>query len=498
MGLELKHSLKLSQQLVMTPQLQQAIKLLQLSRLELAETIDQELMENPLLEKEEEFQGDGQDDSQADSGNDTGSSTETPEPAANSESFEEVQVSEQAKEEFDWENYLGEYSSAPAEYGASRRDDSDLPSYENTLSKGPSLREHLLWQLRLSDLTENQMEIGAEIIGNLNEDGYLIATLEDLALARGDQPAQVEKVLAVIQQLDPLGVASRDLRECLIIQATELHPANDLVHEILEDHLLEVEKGHYQALAKKLSVSMDELAEAMNIIRTLEPKPGRSVNDESPQYITPDIYVYKVGDRYEIVLNEDGLPKLRVNNFYRDSLATGAPSEAKEYVQNKLRSALWLIRSIHQRQRTIYKVTESIVKNQRDFLDKGIAYLKPMVLRDVAEDVSMHESTISRVTTNKYVHTPRGVFELKFFFNSGINRVQGGAVASEAVKDRIKNLISEENPIKPLSDQAIADMLKRDDIDIARRTVAKYRELMGILPSSRRRRTLGAPGRPKG
>jgi RNA polymerase sigma-54 factor len=300
----------------------------------------------------------------------------------------------------------------------------------------------------------------------------------------------MEAVLKVIQQFDPLGVASRDIQECLITQAVELFPAEDLVHEILENHLDMVEKGRFKPLAKKLKVSLDEVARAISLIRKLEPKPGRAIDDDPPHYITPDIYVYKMDDEYVIVLNEDGLPKLKVNNFYKDSLGKDGSSEAKEYVQTKLRSALWLIRSIHQRQRTIYKVTESIVKHQKGFLDSGITNLKPLVLRDVAEDVGMHESTISRVTTNKYVHTPQGVYELKFFFNSGINRVHGQAVASEAVKERIAHIVSEEDPGKPLSDQTIADLLKKENIDIARRTVAKYREMLGILPSSRRRRII--------
>jgi RNA polymerase sigma-54 factor len=285
-------------------------------------------------------------------------------------------------------------------------------------------------------------------------------------------------------------VGARDLQECLLIQATELHPANDLVHDILENHLGDLERRAYPNIAKKLGVSLEEVGEALRVIQSLEPKPGREVSDEEPRYITPDIYVHKIDGQWVIQLNEDGLPKLRVNSFYKDALGQGGSAEAKEYVQNKLRSALWLIRSIHQRQRTIYKVTESIVKHQTQFLDRGIAHLKPMVLRDVAEDVGMHESTISRVTTNKYVHTPQGVYELKYFFNSGINRVEGGAVASEAVKERIRQMVAAESPKKPLSDQAIADLLQRENIDIARRTVAKYREMLGILPSSRRRRSL--------
>jgi RNA polymerase sigma-54 factor len=498
MGLEIKQSLKLSQQLVMTPQLQQAIKLLQLNRLELAETINQELLENPLLEISEEAgdtepgegsesEGDGRD--QAESAPEA--DTEIPggeEPAA--PEVEEIKVAEEAKEEFDWENYLGEYSSAPASREGSSYEDRDTPSFENMLTRAPSLKDHLLWQLRLSSLNERQQEIGSHIIGNITPDGYLQASLEDIALAAETTPQEVEKVLAVIQRFDPLGIAARDLRECLIIQATELYPAHDLVHDILENHLGDLEKRNYNNIAKKLGATMEEVAEALHIIQSLEPKPGRSISDEEPQYITPDIYVYKVDGEFVIVLNEDGLPKLKVNSFYKEALADGGSAEAKEYVQNKLRSALWLIRSIHQRQRTIYKVTESILKHQREFFDKGVAYLKPMVLRDVAEDVGMHESTISRVTTNKYVHTPQGVFELKYFFNSGISRVEGGSVASEAVKERIRKLIAEEDSKKPLSDQAIANILKRENIDIARRTVAKYREMLNILPSSRRRQTL--------
>jgi RNA polymerase sigma-54 factor len=347
----------------------------------------------------------------------------------------------------------------------------------------------------MSALNESQMEIGAAIINNLNEDGYLQLSIEDLAASRGASAPQVEAVLKIIQQLDPLGVAARDLKECLLIQATELYPGHDLVFDILENHLPDLERRNYQAIAKRLAVSMDEVAEALDVIRRLDPKPGRRVSEDEPQYITPDIYVYKVDGEFVIVLNEDGLPKLKVNNFYKDSLGIGGSAEAKEYVQSKLRSAVWLIRSIHQRQRTIYKVTESIVNFQRDFFDRGIAHLKPLVLRDVAEDVGMHESTISRVTTNKYMHTPQGVFELKYFFNSGINRVQGGAVASESVKERIRKIVAGEDPAKPLSDQTIGDMLQKENIDIARRTVAKYREMLGILPSSRRRQILRPRGR---
>lgn len=510
MALEIKQSLKLSQQLVMTPQLQQAIKLLQLSRLELVETINQELMENPLLEESDDAVSDAElavlngaeplesppemEALPGPSESTDYATGEAPEAADMVPDLEEVRMDDQVKEDFDWENYLGEYSSAPASGEGGMAEDREAPSFDSVLTRSPSLKEHLLWQLRMSALDESQMEIGALIVNNLNEDGYLQASVEDLAQARAVGVEAVEAVLKVVQQFDPLGVAARDLRECLLIQATERYPGHDLVFDILENHLPDLERRNYQVIAKKLSVSMDEVAEALEVIRRLDPKPGRAVSEEEPQYITPDIYVYKMDGEFVIVLNEDGLPKLKVNSFYKDALGTTGSAEAKEYVQSKLRSAVWLIRSIHQRQRTIYKVTESIVNFQRNFFEKGIAHLKPLVLRDVAEDVGMHESTISRVTTNKYVHTPQGVFELKFFFNSGINRVQGGAVASEAVKDRIRQIIAAEDPSKPLSDQTIGEMLQKENIDIARRTVAKYREMLGILPSSRRRQILKPRG----
>ncbi len=506
MALEIKQSLKLAQQLVMTPQLQQAIKLLQLNRLELAETINQELLENPLLEVGEETTQEADEidmeagaEPESDMALRADTAGESPagdeggaEAAPEGPAEPEVEVDGNVNEDFDWENYLGEYSSGGSGYESIVREERDAPAYENLISRPPSLRDHLLEQLAVTSLDGQQKALGEMIIESLNPDGYLPLDLAEVAEMAGAGLEQAETVLAVIHTFDPLGVAARDLKECLLIQARELYPDNELVLTIIDQHLGDLERRRYQAIAKKLKVSLEEVAEALEDIQSLQPKPGQALSTEEPFYITPDIYIYKVDGEFVIVLNEDGLPKLRVNNFYKQALAAGGDAEAKEYVQGKLRSALWLIRSIHQRQRTIYKVTESLVKFQREFFEKGIAYLKPLVLRDVAEDVGMHESTISRVTTNKYVHTPQGVFELKYFFNSGINRFQGQAMASEAVKERIRQLIAAENAAKPLSDQAIADMLKEEDIDIARRTVAKYREMLGILPSSRRRQPLSA------
>jgi RNA polymerase sigma-54 factor len=294
-----------------------------------------------------------------------------------------------------------------------------------------------------------------------------------------------------MQSFDPVGVCARDLRECLLIQSQHLALKDSLVTDIISNHLKHLENKNYKAICKALKVKLKDVIAAVNVIRALEPKPGRQFNEEMPHYIIPDIYVYKSEGDFIIVLNDDGMPKLRVNPFYKKAITQKdkdqVSANTKDYIRDKMRSAAWLIRSIHQRQKTIYKAMESILKFQRDFFDKGVGHLKPMVLRDVAEDIGMHESTISRVTTNKYAHTPQGIFELKYFFNSSIKRVHGEDIASASVQAKIKKLIDGENPKKPYSDSKMADMLKADNIDIARRTVAKYREMMGILSSSKRK-----------
>ena len=305
------------------------------------------------------------------------------------------------------------------------------------------------------------------------------------AAAAGERGRVAEKVLKAIQLFDPVGVAARTLEECLMVQAQQLGVDDEILTRIITDHLGNLEKKNYQAIARDLKEPVEEIYEAAKVIMQFDPRPGREFTAEDPLYITPDVFIHKVGDKYFVVPNDDGLPKLKISNFYQAALK-GTP-KAREYVQEKLRSAQWLIRSIQQRQRTIVKVTESIIKFQRDFFDRGIDHLKPLILRDVAEDINMHESTISRVTTNKYVHTPQGIFELKFFFNSGIKSTDGDEVASEAVKTKIKQIIAAEDPRHPLSDQRIVELLKDQTIDIARRTVAKYREQLGILSSSKRK-----------
>ncbi|NNF99876.1 MAG: RNA polymerase factor sigma-54 [Desulfobacteraceae bacterium] len=476
MAIELRQQLKLTQQLIMTPQLQMAIKLLQLSRLELMEQIRQELEENPALEEVQEVSTKDDDSTPAEA-----------EPQATADTTKEVTIDEKVNEDIDWSNYMDEYSSVGrTSFESEAR---DAPQYEAFVSSQKTLSDHLLWQLLMTSPNSTEKEIGSLIIGNLNRDGYLEISVEELAETNGILVENIEPVLCLMQTFDPIGVCARNLQECLLIQAAHLGIDNPLVSRMISEHMNHLENKNYKAICRALKVSLDEVIAAVNVIRGLEPKPGRQFSVEEPQYITPDIYVYKNDDEFIIMVNDDGMPKLRVNSFYKQAVTRGndVSGHAKDYIQDKLRSAAWLIRSIHQRQKTIYKVMESILKFQRDFFDKGISQLKPMVLRDVAEDINMHESTISRVTTNKYAYTPQGIFELKYFFNSSIQRVHGEAIASASVQDKIRKLIESEDPRKPLSDSKMADMLKAKNINIARRTVAKYREMMGVLSSNKRK-----------
>jgi RNA polymerase sigma-54 factor len=337
------------------------------------------------------------------------------------------------------------------------------------------------------------MEVGEYIIGNLDRDGYLKTSLEETALDTGADRQLVEKVYRKIQKFDPVGVGSQNLSECLLAQAELLPGKNTIVKKILLQHMKYLERKKYPAIAKELNISLKEVLKACEIIAHMEPRPGAAYNDSEPQYITPDIYVYKLDDEYIVSLNEDGQPKLRINSFYKNILLNNSmdSEKAKEYIQEKIRSAVWLIKSIYHRQSTIVNVMKSIIKFQRDFFDYGNNYLKPLVLRDVAEDVEMHESNISRVTTNKYVHTPHGIFELKYFFNSGLTSDNGESIASESVKNKIRSIIEKEDPYNTCSDQEIANILKKKQgINIARRTVTKYREMLGVLSSSKRKKII--------
>jgi RNA polymerase sigma-54 factor len=497
MSIEIKQHLKLSQQLVMTPQLQQAIKLLQLSRMELVDMVRDEMLENPILEDSVESGNEQAKTTEAATPAETASNeaervgeTEMPMveiPTDKVDSTAEVKAdtrSNEAVADFDWDTYLDNQAQA-APMPSYKSNNDDLPSLESTLTRGTSLFDHLEWQLKLSHFTREQDGIAMLIIGNLTPDGYLQEPLQDLAEEAEVSLELAEGVLHKIQEFDPVGVGARTLQECLLIQARHIGADDEVVIGIIERHLPNLEKKNYAAIAKDLVQPVEEIYEAAKVVQTFDPKPGRQYTSEEPTYITPDVYIHKVGDKYFVVANDDGLPKLKISDFYRTALAGGA--KAREYIQEKLRSAQWLIRSIQQRQRTIVRVTESILKFQRDFFDKGTAHLKPLILRDVAEDIGMHESTVSRVTTNKYVHTPQGIYELKYFFNSGISRTDGDDLASEAVKLKIKQIIAQENTKHPHSDQRIVELLRDQNIEIARRTVAKYREQLRILSSSKRR-----------
>ncbi|ATB35995.1 RNA polymerase sigma-54 factor [Cystobacter fuscus] len=501
MAMELKQSLKLSQQLVMTPQLQQAIKLLQLSRMELLEQVREEMDQNPLLEQPDEAPFGDLTDKEPGEASMEAANTEIPrdlEPRT-PDTATEFKADKDGPPEIDWEAYLNSYQFNEPTTASNKGNvaTDDMPSFEANMVEKEDLVDHLQEQLGTLRLNDAERRIGMLILGNLDHDGYLkLEEVEGDPLIRlaneADVPMSVaERTLRRIQNLEPKGCAARDLQECLLIQVAALKDKHaPLLGLIIKRHMKYLESKNLPAIAKDLKVSLEEVVEASKLLPRLDPKPGRNFSGDDAQFITPDVFVYKMEDDYTVVLNDDGLSKLRISGMYRNALKAGGvgPGQTKEFIQEKLRSAQWLIRSIHQRQRTIYKVTESIVKFQREFLDQGIAHLKPLILRDVAEDIGMHESTVSRVTTNKYVHTPQGIFELKYFFNSSIARVSGDDTASEAVKHHIKQLVSQEDPRNPYSDQKIVELLKAQGTEIARRTVAKYREVLNILPSSKRKR----------
>ena len=482
MALEQKLSLRLSQRLIMTPALQQAIKLLQMSKLELLNEVTQELQDNPALEE---------------TNLETPSSEtaeETPLEREDREEREQFQEEErQREEEFDYEAFK-DYLDASWVPTPTRHVVEDLPSFESTLTKPQGLPDHLMWQLNLSSNPERLREVGRAIIGNIDEDGYLVATSEEIQAMGNYTGEEFEKALNMVQSFDPVGVGARNLRECLLLQLQHFDCEETHAETIVREHLDLVQAYKFDEIARRLSCSVEQARHHVDIIRRLDPKPGQKYNSQTPNYVIPDVYVLKV-DRgeYTIVLNEEGLPRLRISPVYKRMLegAKGNISkEAREFVRDKFRSAFRLIKSLEERQRTIYKVARSIVRHQRGFLDYGIEKMRPLVLRDVADDIQMHESTISRVVNNKYMHTPRGVFEMRFFFHSGLQSTEGDDVSSLTVKQNIKDIVGAEDSQHPLSDSAIAKKLEASGLRIARRTVAKYREELRIPSSTDRRRQL--------
>jgi RNA polymerase sigma-54 factor len=460
-------STRLSQRLILTPSLQQAIKLLPLTTLELAEVLEQAVMENPLLEEVPQEQ-----------------------PSAEEIAQEEAKTErDDILKEIDVEKFFEDY----LDDGDHRRTRSaeipELPPIENTLTEQPDLYDHLMWQLHMSVSDEFTLEIGDAIIQNLDADGLLRASVEEIANLGPYPVEEVQKALTLIQGLDPSGVAARDLCECLRLQLRNLGLEGSPTDVMVREHMKQLQSHQYPEIGRQMGLSPDEVSHHLEIIKRLDPKPGLKYSPDKSTYIIPDVFVVKEGDDYKIILNDDGLPKLRISPTYKRMLDVKevGSEETRNYVKEKLRSALWLLKSVDQRQRTIYKVSESIIRHQRGFLDSGITHLRPLVLRDVATDIGMHESTVSRVVANKYMHTPRGVYELRFFFHSGITSNMGEAISSVTIKDKIRKMIEAEDPFRPLSDSRIAELLGSDGLPLARRTVAKYREELRIPPSNLRK-----------
>jgi RNA polymerase sigma-54 factor len=480
MGLETKLSLKQTQKLVMTAMLQQAIKLLPMARLELVQVIRQELLDNPMLEEvalaEDGFTPAEEDDAQ--------SPAESADSVTDGKELYDINWQEYFPEDWEWKGLPSE------EY-------EERFSYENTIRTPTTLSEHLMAQLTMATTDAVERSIGAFLIGNINDEGYLTCDLEEAMAASSADRETAERVIGLIQSFDPTGVGAHDLRECLLIQIRFLGLEGSVLETIVSESLPKLEArgaAHITDVAKELTktlnLSSDEVAMALRILKHLDPKPGLRFSSETSEAIVPDVIVMKVGNDYQVFLNDEGIPRLRISSTYRRMMREGqmGQPEAKSYLEDKLRSAVWLIRSIEQRRQTLYKVANSLVKFQREFLDHGLAHLKPLVLKDVADDIGMHESTVSRVTTNKYMYTEQGIFELKYFFHSGIESYGGETMSSLTVKDRIKKLVAAEDPAKPLTDQQLVDVLAAESVKIARRTVTKYRRELRLPPANRRKR----------
>jgi len=476
MAMEMKLILKQEMRLVPTPMLQQAIKLLQLSRMELAQEIRQEMVENPLLEEllEEELDEKEEEENPVDPSLDSiGQTQEEPPSEKESDPLEYEQ---------DWENYIQNNLSQ----GSSADNYTERPSIEATYKREPSLADHLFWQLNLSVDSDLDKFIGSAIIGNIQNDGYCVAELEEIAEISQEE---VLRVLRIIQTFEPNGVGAQTLQDCLLIQAKALPERLPLVETLIENYLERLNERYYQKIASELKVKVEEIIEAVKVIKTLDPKPGLQFSSEGFDYVIPDLVVVKGEAGYDVLLSDDGLPNIQISPYYRHLLKNTSEPKTKEYLKKKYQSAEFLIKSIDKRRQTIYKVGNSIVKLQIEFLDHGVSHLKPMVLKDVARDIEMHESTVSRITTNKYIDTPQGIFELKFFFHSGIKSFIGNNdMSSIRVKKMIQEIVKSENPQKPLTDDEMVVALGKRNAKIARRTVTKYRKELSILPASKRKK----------
>ena len=478
MEMKLNVNLKMSQKLVMTPMLQQAIKLLPLARLELAQQVRQEIMENPVLEEVLE-EDDAQEENEI---------TEESDPTEPKEDFDIPQKKETEhtleNPDMDWDTYFQDN----IDRGSSAESYTERPSIEATYKKEPSLHDHLLWQLNLTLNDEREKFIGSCIIGNIENDGYLGCEISEICEISQAEESEATDILKIIQGFEPIGVGARSLKECLMIQAKADENCTPLILKLIDQYLDRLEERYLLKISAELKIRVESIVEAVKKISGYNPKPGQIISSEQIDYVVPDIFVTKTEKGYDVTLNDDGIPKLRISPYYQNLLKTSSKGETKDYLEDKHRSALWLIKSVDQRRQTIDKVGKSIVKLQEEFLNQGFSYLKPMVLKDVAKDIEMHESTVSRITTNKYIDTPQGVFELKFFFHSGIKSYMGGSMSSIRVKNIIKEVIAEEDERKPLTDDEMVQVLMRKNAKIARRTITKYRKELNIPPASKRKR----------
>ncbi|MBI4665658.1 MAG: RNA polymerase factor sigma-54 [Nitrospinae bacterium] len=494
MGIEMKLQMRMAQRLVMTPMLQQAIKLLPMTRLELLQAIRAELEENPLLEELQETEEE-QEEARAAAGEEPLEPVvdqESPLPGQADKVYEEQASLEdaapqKAQDDIEWDAYM----QSDLYEGGSGDGFVERPSLENTLRQKESLEEHLIWQLNCSAVSEEEKRLGDLIIGNISNEGYLEEPLEALAQEAGVSVDEIEDALILVQSFDPPGVAARDLKECLLLQVYSNRLKGTLVETLVLKYLSALDERNFPKIAKAEDAEVDDVVDAVRTIREMDPKPGLQYNPEETHYITPDLFVVKVDEDYQVFLNDEGIPKLHINQYYQSILKNKSEDNrsTRDYVENKFRSAIWLIKSIEQRRQTMLKVGRSLVKFQREFLDKGMNYLKPLILKDVADDIGMHESTISRVTTNKYIHTPQGLFELKFFFHSAVGSYLGNDMSSVRVKEMIKKIVKEEDSSKPYTDDQLVKLLQSRDVKIARRTVTKYRKEL-MIPSTSKRKKL--------
>lgn len=452
-------SLQQTQKLIVTPELRQALEILQIPLVELQALVNQELLQNPILEIKDEADGEAQTSTEGDSDDSAG-------------------------QEIDWADYFHDGS----DFGVPReRPSESLPGPDHFGGEIQTLSEHLLSQLRLAGLSQGEQRIGQYLIGLMDHNGFLIGGLDEAAASLKVGFGDVLRVLWVIQGFDPLGVGARDLRECLLIQWNALGADNQLVPRIISDHLEDLASGKFSRVAEALGVTLGEVQRAVDLIRRLDPKPGRRFGTpDDIHYVVPDVLVERVGPDYVVIVNDSLVPRLGINLHYRKMLA-GSEGEAKKFLEGKLNSALWFIKSLEQRRLTLTKVVESIVERQRAFFDRGLKFLKPMTLKEVANEVGIHESTVSRAISKKFVQTPRGVFDLKFFFASGVENQAGEGVSSESVKRLMREAMEKEDPFNPLSDQALTGWLEQQGMKISRRTVTKYREEL-VVPSSTKRK----------